>query len=64
MLAGLGTVAVEIVRQLPELDAIVVPACTGALVAAVLVACKTLKNSCLVYVNTFLYNIFINYFYR
>ncbi|KAL0869047.1 hypothetical protein ABMA27_007364 [Loxostege sticticalis] len=49
VMAGLGTVGIEIVTQLPELDAVIVPVASGALLAAVLVACKKLKCSCLVY---------------
>lgn len=50
-MAGLGTVGIEIVTQLPELDAVIVPVASGALLASVLVACKKLKCSCLVYVS-------------
>ncbi|KOB69768.1 putative threonine dehydratase catabolic [Operophtera brumata] len=49
VMAGLGTVGLEIVTQLPEVDVVVVPAAAGALLAAVLVACKKYKCSCLVY---------------
>ncbi|XP_028176540.1 uncharacterized protein LOC114364549 [Ostrinia furnacalis] len=49
VMAGLGTVGVEIVTQLPEVDAVIVPVASGALLASVLVACKKLKCSCLVY---------------
>ncbi|XP_022817783.1 uncharacterized protein LOC111350432 [Spodoptera litura] len=49
VIAGLGTVGVEIVTQLPEADAVIVPVAGGALLASVLVACKKLKCSCLVY---------------
>ncbi|XP_060805109.1 L-threonine ammonia-lyase [Amyelois transitella] len=49
IMAGLGTVGLEIITQLPETDAVIVPAASGALLAAVLVACKKLKCSCLVY---------------
>lgn len=51
VMAGLGTVGLEIVTQLPEVDAVVVPAAAGALLAGTLVACKKLKCSCLVYVS-------------
>lgn len=50
-MAGLGTVGIEIITQLPEADAVIVPVASGALLAAVLVACKKLKCSCLVYVS-------------
>ncbi|XP_045533078.1 uncharacterized protein LOC123720491 [Pieris brassicae] len=49
VMAGLGTIGVEIITQLPEADAVIVPVATGSLLAAVLVACKKLKCSCLVY---------------
>ncbi|KAG6455484.1 hypothetical protein O3G_MSEX009221 [Manduca sexta] len=49
VMAGLGTVGVEIITQLPEADAVIVPVTNGALLASVLVACKRLKCSCLVY---------------
>ncbi|KAJ8723855.1 hypothetical protein PYW07_007835 [Mythimna separata] len=49
VMAGLGTVGVEIIKQLPEADAVIVPVGGGALLASVLVACKKLKCSCLVY---------------
>ncbi|XP_053613769.1 L-threonine ammonia-lyase-like isoform X2 [Plodia interpunctella] len=49
LMAGLGTVGLEIITQLPETDAVIVPAASGALLAAILVACKKLKCSCLVY---------------
>lgn len=51
MMAGLGTVGVEIITQLPETDAVIVPVASGALLASVLIACKKLKCSCLVYVS-------------
>ncbi|CAK1550489.1 unnamed protein product [Leptosia nina] len=49
VMAGLGTVGLEIITQLPETDAVIVPVTSGALLASVLVACKKLKCSCLVY---------------
>ncbi|XP_052756392.1 L-threonine ammonia-lyase-like [Galleria mellonella] len=49
VMAGLGTVGLEIITQLPEADAVIVPVASGALLAAVLVACKKLKCSCLIY---------------
>lgn len=49
VMAGLGTVGVEIITQLPEADAVIVPVAGGALLASVLIACKKLKCSCLVY---------------
>ncbi|KAJ2953374.1 hypothetical protein O0L34_g964 [Tuta absoluta] len=49
IIAGLGTVGMEVVTQLPELDAMIVPVASGALLAGCLVVCKKLKCSCLVY---------------
>ncbi|CAD0203965.1 unnamed protein product [Chrysodeixis includens] len=49
VMAGLGTLGVEIITQLPEADAVIVPVGSGGLLAAVLIACKKLKCSCLVY---------------
>ncbi|XP_026494364.2 L-threonine ammonia-lyase-like [Vanessa tameamea] len=49
VMAGLGTLGVEIITQLPETDAVIVPVATGALLAATLVACKKLKCTCLIY---------------
>lgn len=50
-MAGLGTVGLEIITQMPEADAVIVPVDAGGLLASVLVACKKLKCSCLVYVS-------------
>lgn len=50
-MAGLGTVGIEIITQLPEADAVIVPVGAGGLLASVLVACKNLNCSCLVYVS-------------
>ncbi|CAH0728498.1 unnamed protein product, partial [Brenthis ino] len=49
ILAGLGSLGVEIITQLPETDAVIVPVAAGGLLAATLVACKKLKCTCLVY---------------
>ncbi|XP_041969464.1 L-threonine ammonia-lyase-like isoform X2 [Aricia agestis] len=49
VIAGLGTVGIEIITQLPETDAVIVPVGGGALLAGTIVACKKLKCSCLVY---------------
>lgn len=57
VMAGLGTVGVEIITQLPEADAVIVPVAGGALLASVLIACKKLKCSCLVYVS--FYNVLL-----
>lgn len=58
VMSGLGSVGLEVVTQLPEVDAVIVPvAASGALLAAVLVACKKLKCSCLVYVRRYLFQL-------
>ncbi|CAG4957490.1 unnamed protein product [Colias eurytheme] len=49
VMAGLGSVGVEIITQLPETDAVIVPVAAGGLLAAILVACKKLKCTCLIY---------------
>ncbi|VVC90595.1 unnamed protein product [Leptidea sinapis] len=49
VMAGLGTVGMEIITQLPETDAVIVPVAAGGLLASVLIACKKLKCTCLVY---------------
>ncbi|XP_026743292.1 uncharacterized protein LOC113504970 [Trichoplusia ni] len=49
VMAGLGTLGLEIITQLPEADAVIVPVGSGGLLASVLIACKKLKCSCLVY---------------
>lgn len=41
----------EVVRQLPGADCVLAPVRSGALLAAVLVACKKMKCTCLVYVS-------------
>lgn len=51
VMAGLGTLGLEIITQLPEADAVIVPVGSGGLLASVLIACKKLKCSCLVYVS-------------
>ena len=48
-MAGNGTVALEILEQMPDLDALVVPVGTGALLAGAAVAVKALKPECRVY---------------
>lgn len=53
IMAGLGTIGLEVITQLPEADAVIVPAASGGMLAAVLVACKKLKCSCLVYVRCY-----------
>ncbi|GBP85810.1 hypothetical protein EVAR_65874_1 [Eumeta japonica] len=49
VIAGLGTVGLEVIAQLPETEALLVPVAAGGLLAGTLVAAKMLKCSCLVY---------------
>lgn len=45
LIAGVGTVALEVAEQLPELDAIIVPMGSGSLAAGVVVAIRALLPS-------------------
>ncbi|XP_049877863.1 L-threonine ammonia-lyase-like [Pectinophora gossypiella] len=49
MLSGYGTLASEILQEMPSVDAIMVPIGTGGLAAAVSSVVKHLKPKCLVY---------------
>ncbi|XP_026494237.1 L-threonine ammonia-lyase-like [Vanessa tameamea] len=49
ILCGYGTVALEILDQMPNMDAIIVPVGSGGLVAAVASVVKHVKPECLVY---------------
>ncbi|XP_045453269.1 L-threonine ammonia-lyase-like [Melitaea cinxia] len=49
IICGYGTIAVEILEQIPCLDAIIVPVGSGGLVASVATVVKHLKPECLVY---------------
>ncbi|KAJ0173578.1 hypothetical protein K1T71_010727 [Dendrolimus kikuchii] len=49
VLAGYGTIALEILEQVPFVDAIIVPVGSGGLAAAVCSVVKHLKPNCLVY---------------
>jgi threonine dehydratase len=46
VMAGQGTIALEILEQLPEVEQIVVPIGGGGLISGMAVAVKTLKPSC------------------
>lgn len=50
MIAGHGTVGLEIIEQVPELDAVLVPTSGGSLLAGVATALKQLKPEVLIYV--------------
>ncbi|CAG9789373.1 unnamed protein product [Diatraea saccharalis] len=60
VLAGYGTLALEILDQVPNVDAVLVPVGTGGLAAAVASVIKDHKPNCLVYVRFFRNN-FITY---
>ncbi|CAH2231689.1 jg2347 [Pararge aegeria aegeria] len=49
ILTGYGSIAIEILEQLPNVDAIMVPVGTGGLLAAIGTVVKHAKPSCLVY---------------
>lgn len=49
VIAGQGTIGLEILNQLPDVDAVVVPIGGGGLIAGVAYAIKQLKPSCKVY---------------
>lgn len=49
VIAGQGTIGLEILEQLPEVDSVVVPIGGGGLISGVAVAIKSLKPSCKVY---------------
>lgn len=51
MLAGYGTIALEILDQVPNVEAIIVPVGTGGLAAAITAVIKHTKPNCLVYVS-------------
>lgn len=49
VIAGQGTIGLEILRQLPEVDSIIVPVGGGGLISGVAFAIKSLKPTCKVY---------------
>lgn len=51
MLEGYGSIALEILREIPYVDAIIVPVGTGGLAAAIASVVKHDKPDCLVYVS-------------
>lgn len=61
-MAGQGTLGLEILEQIPELDAVLVPVGGGGLIAGVATAIKALKPHVLIYVCVkVLFMLFINY---
>lgn len=51
VIAGSGTIGLEIMEQLPQADAIIVPIGGGGLIAGIAEAVKHLKPGILVYVS-------------
>ena len=49
VIAGQGTIALEIIEQLPDLDAVIVPVGGGGLISGIAFALKMLKPICKVY---------------
>lgn len=49
VIAGQGTIGLELLNQLPDLDAVIVPVGGGGLISGVAFAIKTLKPDCKVY---------------
>ena len=49
VIAGQGTIALEILEQLPEVEALIVPIGGGGLIAGIAYTIKTLKPDCKVY---------------
>lgn len=50
-MAGQGTVGLEIIEQVPDVDAVLVPVGGGGLLAGVVTAIKHLKPHVLIYVS-------------
>lgn len=55
-MAGQGTLGLEIVEQVPDLDAVVVPVGGGGLIAGVSTAVKTLRPHVKIIVNILMHN--------
>jgi threonine dehydratase len=49
-LAGQGTIALEIIEQVPDVDAIIVPTGGGGLLAGIAVAAKSMNPNILIIV--------------
>jgi len=54
IIAGAGTIGIEIIDDLPEVDAVVVPVGGAGLIAGISCAIKTLKPECKVRIFFFL----------
>lgn len=51
VIAGAGSIGIELMEQLPNIDAILIPVGGGGLLAGIATVVKTLKPDTLVYVN-------------
>ncbi len=49
VIAGQGTIALELMEQLPEVDAVVVPVGGGGLISGIAYTIKTMRPSCKIY---------------
>lgn len=58
VLAGYGTVALEIMHEIPEVEVIIVPIGTGGLAAATARVVKHHKTKCQVYVGIYFYTFY------
>lgn len=54
LIAGYGSLGLELLSQVDKMDAIICPVGTGGLVASIVLAVKSLKPNCLVYVSMFM----------
>ena len=52
ILSGQGTMGLEVVEQVPDMDAIIIPVGGGGLIAGAALAIKSLHPEVLVYVST------------
>lgn len=59
IIAGQGTLGLEIVEQVPDIDAVVVPVGGAGLIAGVAIAVKTLRPNCMIIVSMVLFSFFL-----
>lgn len=55
-MAGYGTIGLELLCQLDKIDAIICPVGSGGLIASLIVAVKSIKPKCLIYVSLLVKN--------
>lgn len=53
ILAGQGTMALEIIQEVPDVDAIIVPTGGGGLLAGIAVAAKSMNPNIMIIVSLF-----------